>query len=1222
MDYKEQFIALGFSPKENTVYIYSKKYSHHGGYAIHVDFEKSIINYGSLIVSDSKTTQNFSQSENFVVLECVDRLLEKGYKPQDIILEKVYPSGHGHSGRLDILINKDGKAFLMIECKTWGSEFEKEFKKIRKDGGQLLTYFQNDTNADYLMLYASRLTSGGVKYCSEIIKIEDNYRTAGNVEDVFARWSKLTCPNGIFEEWVKPYNFESKSLIFNELVDITPEDSSFIFNHFLEILRHNVVSDKPNAFNKIFTLFLCKIYDEKVNEDTNSELGFQWIDGIDDDISFQLRLTDLYKNGMYEFLEKRVTDFSEEEFSKRYTNLDDSVKYSILQEFKKLRLEKNNEFAIKEVYDEKSFKENAKVVKQVVELLQRYKIRYAGKQQYLSDFFELLLTTGLKQESGQFFTPVPIAQFIIKSLPINDFVESKLRAGEKDALLPFVIDYAAGSGHFITESMNEIQRLLKGKNINDYRGEAKKLLKTAEIAPFDWALQYVYGIEKDYRLVKVGKVGCYLHGDGLANVIHSDGLAKFGYLEYKEKLKVKDTYFPKENKQFDILVSNPPYSVSAFKNAAREYYGSDDFELYNSLTDNSSEIECLFVERSKQLLKDGGVAGIILPSSILSNTGIYTKAREIILQHFEIVAIAELGSNTFMATGTNTVVLFLRRRNNYESIHLKDFVSRFFFSLKEVNSKYVENPVTKYINHVWGNITFADYVTLLQKKPNQEIQNHEIYQEYRKKIKAKNDAEFWDIALKLEEEKLYYFILAYPQKVVLVKSGEREAEKRFLGYEFSNRRGNEGIHPIQRGKTIDECTKLFDSDNFTNPKKTKASTYIYEAFNGNYNFPIDDSMKDNVFRTDLVDMLTFDRIDFEKTISLAVKKKVKIESKWEIVRLGNVCDLYQPKTITSQEIKDTGKYKVFGANGIIGFYDKYNHKESEIAVTCRGATCGKVNYTEPQSWITGNAMVVKPKNEELNKRFLFYLLSFMDLSETITGTAQPQITRMTLEPYKIPLPTKDVQERIVSEIEKIEKQEEAANHSTETLKSQLFSLLSPYPRGIVSDLCHVSNEKINPQNDPDAEYLYLGLEHIESQTGLITVNKEIGRNILSAKNVFCKGDVLYGKLRPYLNKVIIAENDGICSTDILVLKTNIPKILKYALLSDDLVKQTSDRMRGVSLPRIGIKDFLNQRIPLPPLPDQQRIVTEIEKLENQIAESQKIIDRSLELKDAVLKKYL
>ena len=101
--------------------------------------------------------------------------------------------------------------------------------------------------------------------------------------------------------------------------------------------------------------------------------------------------------------------------------------------------------------------------------------------------------------------------------------------------------------------------------------------------------------------------------------------------------------------------------MSAFKNNSRKYFNEDDFELYNYLTDQSSEIECLFV-RTKQLLKDGGIAAIVLPSSILSNTGIYTKAREIILNYFEIIAIAELGSNTFMATGTNTVTLYHEKK--------------------------------------------------------------------------------------------------------------------------------------------------------------------------------------------------------------------------------------------------------------------------------------------------------------------------------------------------------------------------------------------------------------------------------------------------------------------------------------------------------------------------------------------------------------------------------
>ena len=894
MDAKKLIQSIDFQPKEGAKDIFIKKYQN--SYSIEIDFQKEIINYGDKIICESKTTQNFSQPENFVVLECVNRLLEKGYKPENITLEKTWAAGHGTSGRLDICVSReDGSEYLLIECKNHGKEFEKEFTRMKKDGGQLFTYFKFSNKADVIMLYSSELKGNEIVYRNEIVKIEEDYRS-GDVKDFYDKWSKLTKDNGVFDSWVNPYNFESKALTINDLEEIKQEDSSFIFNRFLEILRHNVVSDKGNAFNRIFTLFLCKIYDEKDKEDTNKELEFQWFEspftyeGVhyekDNHISFQLRLTDLYKKGMKAFLEKNVTDLSENEFNSKYSFLTENQREPILNEFRKIRLEKYNDFAIKDVYDHDSFIENAIVVKEIVELLQGYKLRYTKKQQYLSDFFELLLTTGLKQESGQFFTPVPVAQFVIKSLPIDNIIKEKLQKGERGEYLPYVIDYAAGSGHFLTETMHEVQRIIDNNEFPEVKAEVKRFIKQAKEFHFDWAFDYVYGIEKDYRLVKVGKVGCYLHGDGLANVIHSDGLANFEHKDYKGKLAIKDKNFEQENKQFDIIVSNPPYSVSAFRNAARQFYKEGDFELYNKLTDNSSEIECLFIERTKQLLKDGGVAGIILPSSILSNTGIYSKSREIILQYFDIVAITELGSNTFMATGTNTVTLFLRRRNNYESRNLKIAVEKFFTDFQDVTLNGIEKPVNKYVNYVWENISFEDYISLLKKEPNKKITEHEIYKEYQKKIKAKNDTTFWNLLLEREVEKLFYFIIAYPQKVVLVKSGEKDAEKRFLGYEFSNRRGSEGIHPIQRGKNIEDCTQLFDADVFDNP--TKASTYIYKAFSGDFDCEIDEAMQNNVSRHDLVDMMTFDRVDFEKNISLSVKKKVKIESKFDLVKIGQI----------------------------------------------------------------------------------------------------------------------------------------------------------------------------------------------------------------------------------------------------------------------------------------------------------------------------------------------
>jgi restriction endonuclease S subunit len=100
-----------------------------------------------------------------------------------------------------------------------------------------------------------------------------------------------------------------------------------------------------------------------------------------------------------------------------------------------------------------------------------------------------------------------------------------------------------------------------------------------------------------------------------------------------------------------------------------------------------------------------------------------------------------------------------------------------------------------------------------------------------------------------------------------------------------------------------------------------------------------------------------------------------------------------------------GAYPVFGANGIIGRYTRYNHEESEVLMTCRGATCGSINISEPRSWITGNAMVITPKDHRIEKPFLRRMIEFHpNKRSVISGSAQPQITRASLAPLTIPLP--------------------------------------------------------------------------------------------------------------------------------------------------------------------------------------------------------------------------
>ena len=158
---------------------------------------------------------------------------------------------------------------------------------------------------------------------------------------------------------------------------------------------------------------------------------------------------------------------------------------------------------------------------------------------------------------------------------------------------------------------------------------------------------HIFGIEKDYRLARVAKISLFMNGAGEGNIIFGDGL---------ENAPDKGI----NNGSFDILVANPPYSVKDFKQHLQ--LKNNSFKLLDRIGINGGEIETLFVERICQLLKPQGIAAVILPSSILSNdSASYTGARELLLQNFYIRAIVALGSKTFGATGTNTVVMFLEK---------------------------------------------------------------------------------------------------------------------------------------------------------------------------------------------------------------------------------------------------------------------------------------------------------------------------------------------------------------------------------------------------------------------------------------------------------------------------------------------------------------------------------------------------------------------------------
>ena len=161
-----------------------------------------------------------------------------------------------------------------------------------------------------------------------------------------------------------------------------------------------------------------------------------------------------------------------------------------------------------------------------------------------------------------------------------------------------------------------------------------------------------------------------------------------------------------------------------------------------------------------------------------------------------------------------------------------------------------------------------------------------------------------------------------------------------------------------------------------------------------------------------------------------------------IVHLGEIARIYQPQTISSTELTEDG-FLVYGANGIIGKYKEYNHKTEQICITCRGNTCGMVNYTKPMSWITGNAMVINTDEHQnkVCKRYLYHYLSAYNFNSLISGSGQPQIVRTPLEQLKVPLPTFLEQKQKATFLDKIQGKIEISNKTLNLYLQQKQYLL-------------------------------------------------------------------------------------------------------------------------------------------------------------------------------------
>ena len=265
-----------------------------------------------------------------------------------------------------------------------------------------------------------------------------------------------------------------------------------------------------------------------------------------------------------------------------------------------------------------------------------------------------------------------------------------------------------------------------------------------------------------------------------------------------------------------------------------------------------------------------------------------------------------------------------------------------------------------------------------------------------------------------------------------------------------------------------------------------------------------------------------------------------------------------------------------------------------------------------------NLIRLRPDKSKIIPEYAISILKTKDFIENARRFAQKAVNQASINStsirnLEIPLPPLDVQKEIVEQIEVKQKAIEGAKQVIENLErerryfGQSLRKLENITMTELGEIFILRKEQINPQNQSGI-ISYVGLENIESNSGNLVgeVNTDI-KSIKSIKNVFKKGDILYGKLRPNLNKVWLANIDGICSTDILVLTTKpeyYPEFYELVLRSSDFNEEVLKGLKGAQLPRVSF-DYVS-KIQIPSAPqDTQKSFSEQIKIENHVISSNK-----------------